>query len=71
MTNLIIKITNNPVALVRERTIQTERPPLSAKLLPTFSDRGRHVVSLTDPYGRNLGSLDRSRYFFFQVAPRM
>jgi hypothetical protein len=26
------------------------------------------VVSVTDPYGRILGFLDRSRYFFFQVA---
>jgi hypothetical protein len=27
---------------------------LSAKSLPTFEDRGCHVVSLTDPYGRIL-----------------
>jgi hypothetical protein len=29
------------------------------------------VVSVTDPYGRNLGILDRSRYFVFQVAPQL
>jgi hypothetical protein len=29
------------------------------------------VVSVTDPYGRLLGFLDRSRYFFFQVAPQL
>jgi hypothetical protein len=29
------------------------------------------VVSLTDPYGRILGFLDRSRYFFFQVPPQL
>jgi hypothetical protein len=29
----------NSVALVRERTIPTERPPLSAKLVPTFAER--------------------------------
>jgi hypothetical protein len=29
------------------------------------------VVSATDPYVRILGSLDRSRYFFFQVAPQL
>jgi hypothetical protein len=29
------------------------------------------VVSVTDPYGRILGFLDRSRYFFFQVAPQL
>jgi hypothetical protein len=36
---------------------------LSAKLVPTFADRGCHVVSVTDPYSLNLGFLDRSRYF--------
>jgi hypothetical protein len=36
---------------------------LSAKLLPTFADRGCQVVSVTDPYGRILGFLGRSRYF--------
>jgi CBS-domain-containing membrane protein len=44
---------------------------LSAKLVPTFVDRGCHVVSVTDPYGRILGVLDRRRYFFFQVAPQL
>jgi hypothetical protein len=29
------------------------------------------VVSVTDSYGRVLGFLDRSRYFFFQVAPQL
>jgi hypothetical protein len=41
---------------------------LSAKLVPTFEDRRCHVVSVTDTYGRYFGFLDRSRYFFFQVA---
>jgi hypothetical protein len=36
--------------------------------LPAFADRGCHVVSVTDPYSRILGFLDRRRYFFFQVA---
>jgi hypothetical protein len=36
---------------------------LSAKWVPTFADRGRHVVSATDPYCCILGFLDRSRYF--------
>jgi hypothetical protein len=43
---------------------------LSAKLLPTFADRGCRV-SVTNPYGRNLGFLDWSRYFFFQAAPKL
>jgi hypothetical protein len=36
---------------------------LSAKWLPTFADKGCHVVSVTDPYGRIVDFLDRSRYF--------
>jgi hypothetical protein len=44
---------------------------LSAKLVPIFADRGCLVVSVTDPYGRILGFLYRSRYFFFQVAPQL
>jgi hypothetical protein len=44
---------------------------LSAKSLTTFADRGFHVVSVTDPYGRILGILDRSLYFFFQAAPQL
>jgi hypothetical protein len=44
---------------------------LWAKFVPAFADRGCHVVRVTNPYGRNLGFLDRSRYFFFQVAPQL
>jgi hypothetical protein len=40
---------------------------LLAKLVPTFADRGCRV---TDPYGRILRFLDRSRYFFFQLVPQ-
>jgi hypothetical protein len=38
---------------------------LSVKLVPTFADRGYRMVSTTDPYGRILEFLHRSRYFFF------
>jgi hypothetical protein len=41
----------------------------SVKLVPTLIDRGCHVISVTDRYGRILGFIDWSRYFFFQVAP--
>jgi CBS-domain-containing membrane protein len=44
---------------------------LSVKLVPTFADRGCHVISITDPYGRILGFLGQSRYIFFQVAPQL
>jgi hypothetical protein len=43
---------------------------LSSKLVPTFVDRGCHVVSVTDPYDRILGFLDKSR-FFYQLAPQL
>jgi hypothetical protein len=43
----------------------------TAACRPTSLDRGCQVVSMTDPYGRILGFLDRSRYFFFQVAPQL
>jgi hypothetical protein len=48
---------------VRERTILTERPPLVGEVIAKFADKGCHMVSMTDPYGRILGFLDRSRYF--------
>jgi hypothetical protein len=44
---------------------------LSAKLVRTFEDRGCGVVSATDPHGRILGFLDRSRYYFFQAAAQL
>jgi hypothetical protein len=39
---------------------------LSAKLVPTFAERGCHVVSVADPSGHILGFLDRSRNFSFK-----
>jgi hypothetical protein len=48
---------------VRERTYRPSDRRLSAKWLPTFADKGCHEVSVTDPYGRILGFLDRNRYF--------
>jgi hypothetical protein len=47
------KTQTNSVALVRKRTIPTER------LVPTFAGRGCRVVSATDSHGRILGFLDR------------
>jgi hypothetical protein len=44
---------------------------LSANLVPTFAEKGCHVVIATDPYGRILGFLDRSRYFYFLAAPQL
>ena len=43
----------NPVALVRERTIPTERPPPVGEVSANFLRiEGCHVVSATDPHGR-------------------
>jgi hypothetical protein len=63
----------SPLCLWRwDATSKTKQTPwsesasdrrLSAKRLPTFADNGCHVVSVTDPFGRILGFLDRSRYF--------
>jgi hypothetical protein len=59
------------MARVYEQTTPTERPPLVSEVSATFADRGCHVVSVTDPYDRILGFLDRSRYYFFQVAAQL
>jgi hypothetical protein len=53
----------NSMAWVREQTMPTDQPPHVGEVLPTFADRGCHVVSVTDPYGRILGFRDRSHYF--------
>jgi hypothetical protein len=42
----------------------TERPPLVGEVIVNFfADRGCHVVSVTDPYGRILGFLDSAATF--------
>jgi hypothetical protein len=47
------------VALVRERTIPTERPPLVSEVSANvFADRGCHEVRAMDPYGSILSFLD-------------
>jgi hypothetical protein len=60
------------VAWVSERTIPTERQPLVGEVSANFCGlEGCRVVSVTDPWGGIRGFLDRSRYFFFQVAPQL
>jgi hypothetical protein len=63
-----LKTKLNSVSLIRERTMPTERPPLVSEVNANFGDSGCRVVSATDPHGRILGFLDRSRCFFFQIA---
>jgi hypothetical protein len=43
----------------------------SVVLVRERTDRGNLLVGATDPYGRIIGFLDRSRYFFFPVAPQL
>jgi hypothetical protein len=57
------------MALVSERTIQTERPPSVGEVSANFC--GCRVVSAADPRVLNLCCLDRNRYSFFQVAPQV
>jgi hypothetical protein len=53
------------MALVRERTIPTERPSPVGEV---SADKGRcRVVSAADPYGRNLGFLDRTSLFLHKL----
>jgi hypothetical protein len=39
--------------------------------VPNFEDKECHVVSVTDTCGSILDFMDRSRYFFFQVASQL
>jgi hypothetical protein len=41
------------------------------KLFPTIADRGRQVVSVTDPYGHILGFSRLEPLLFFQVATQL
>jgi hypothetical protein len=40
------------MALVRNQTIPTERPPYVGEVSANFADRVCRVVSATDPHGR-------------------
>jgi hypothetical protein len=60
------------VLLIRDRTIPAVLPPLVGEVnVNFFADGGCRVVSAVDPYGRSLGFLDRSRYYFFLAAPQL
>jgi hypothetical protein len=58
----------NRVALIHEGTLRIERSQLVGAVSANFLRiRGCHMANPTDPLGRILGFLDRSRYLFFQV----
>jgi hypothetical protein len=56
----------NSMVWVSSKLYRPNDRRLSAKWLPTFADRGSHVVSVTDPYGHILGFLDRNHYFYIK-----
>jgi hypothetical protein len=56
-----LHIATNSVALVRERTMPTERPPLVGEVSANFWEYSGVAWSVRRiPYGRNLGFLDRT-----------
>jgi hypothetical protein len=57
------KTENNKLRGLSPLTNYTDRATAAceAKLVPHFADGGCHVVSVTDPYSRNLGFLDRDK----------
>jgi hypothetical protein len=67
-TSIKIALWNVIICLeLYEQNKQTLWPEPTSELHRS-SDHGCHVVSVTDPYGRVLGFIDRSRYIFVQVA---
>jgi hypothetical protein len=62
----VFLILTNSVALVRERTIPTERPPLVGEVNANFCEQKGVAWSVRrTPYGRNLGFLDRMFFSFW------
>jgi hypothetical protein len=60
----------NSVALVRKLTIPTERPPLVGEVSANpLRVEGVTWSAQRIPTAVHLGFLDRSRYFFIQIAP--
>jgi hypothetical protein len=61
VANVVLKMFLKKVGDLSPRANYTDsNHRLSAKLLPTFAYRVCHVDSVTHPYGRILGFLDRS-----------
>jgi hypothetical protein len=68
----VVNIKNKLWHLDRNLTIPTERPPLISEFyFQICGKRGIAWSARRFPTAVNLGFLDRNRYFFFQVAPRL
>jgi hypothetical protein len=57
-------------AVEDSRNLAATRDSCRRSLVLTFVDRGCRVVSAMNPHGRNLGFLDRNRYFL-EIAPQL
>jgi hypothetical protein len=65
-------LTNNSVARVHERTVPTERPPLVGQVRANFLPiEGVLWSARRIPMSVISVFWNRSRYFFFQVAPQL
>jgi hypothetical protein len=62
-------IVPQPTTLPRSELYIPSDRRLSAKLLQTFAGRRCRVVSATDPHGRILGFLGRTRYYSYIQDP--
>jgi hypothetical protein len=59
------RIRTNKLHALSPRANYTDRETVACRRsdCQLFGDKGCHVVRVTDPFGLNLGFLDRSRYF--------
>jgi hypothetical protein len=71
MNLLLLCLNKTPWPEAASELYRPSNRRLLGKLVPTLADGGCHVIGMMDPYGCILGFLDRSSYFFFQVAPQL
>jgi hypothetical protein len=72
---LSTRLPSNPksksVLLKLKKLYIDRRPPLVGEVSDDFSVYRLPLGQRDGRYGRIIGFLDRSRYFFFQVAPQL
>jgi hypothetical protein len=59
------------MTFVLELTIPTEQQPLVDEVSANFCGKRVFMVSTTVPHGRTLEFLHWSRYYSFQIAPKL
>jgi hypothetical protein len=68
LVNMLLNLKETPWLESASDLYRPNDRRLTAKLVPTFADRGCHVVSVTDPYGRILGFLNREALRFLSSS---